>query len=164
MASYIKKINIILENTEFFTVPAKKILMFEISGVKEEYARIALNTICKTKTADKIAILIDESADYIGSLCRGSMIKRIENYKDITAIELVYEDDTAETIYTDWDMKSDYTNSYQETIIDKALFITVGKNIHIKDYFKEFFEDETALKFYQEMISEDISDEDEEEN
>ena len=150
----VKKVDIILENTDYFSVPADKLLEFSIEDIKEKITRIGCNMIGKIRSSEKIIMLIDRTANYVSEISKEKYFERIKEYNDITSIEVFYSDGTSEVIFATWSDEDEYKNSFQETYIDKDLYITIGENVKLNEVFKEYFKDETLIDFSREMTLE----------
>ena len=142
----IKNIDIILENFECFPVASKDIVLLDIGEIKTNKLDI--------KTTDSLKLILSERANRLGSIGKTKFFERMVKWQDITAIELFFEDGTSELIYADWDDDDDYENRYQETLVDENLYITIGKNLHIKEAFKEYLtgKNTNILKIHRSAI------------
>lgn len=150
----IEKIRLVFENLETCYIDAEEIGFICVDDIQENIHRIACNSIANLKTAKNIFIelLIDrpinlEGDDNDNSYQNTSLFKRIENYNDITSIEVYYKDGTTDEIYPTYKETASFSNEYQHSIIEKnnQLYIVISKQFQsFRDKFGEDFNEHIA--------------------
>lgn len=122
----IRNIQLQYENCEVLTIPAEYFLVFSCGEIKSSIDRIATNVISKVNFVDKLVFIVDNK--FIGnkttkdesftfeSLSGTKAYDYLKNRKDITHINVVYEDNTEDYIEIPWLGYSDYYNEAQENL------------------------------------------------
>ena len=159
----IKSIELILENCEVIEIESKYIGMFRMDDIRTSIYRIACNAISKSQTAHSVAIEIFSEANVkyspFGNCEEQLKFYRLAEWKDITSIELHYEDGSTETYYVDYDDGENDAlgaeNLNQKNYISTLgnLYIVIEKDKTVFDYFdKEEVEDVESINFSKTMI------------
>lgn len=159
----IKSVELILENCETIEIEAKYFGMFKMDDIRTGIYRIACNAISKSQTAHSIAFEIFSEANVkyapFGSCEEQLKFHRLTQWKDITGIELKYEDGSVETYYVDYDDGEDNAlgaeNLNEKVHISRLgnLYIVIEKDKTIFDYFdKDEIEDVESVNFSKTMI------------
>ncbi|MDR6779455.1 hypothetical protein J2W98_003735 [Paenibacillus peoriae] len=141
----LKEIVFGFENCESLSVDAKYIGNFSVTNVRKSiirhYGDIRFMDIC-----DTFSIVVNKNAntDYKVSVVEGNSYKqntfdRLTN-GDIVVIDIVYDDDSKDEIYVQWEGKSDYLNEAQKTYISKLgdLFIVISKEETVESFFEDW--------------------------
>lgn len=160
----IKKIVFGLENLEVIEFDKRHIGNFLMEGISNSISRIACNFIAKMNTVSEVAIEIFSEANgqYQSFVEDENNFKRLTTVRDITSITVVYEDDSEETFYVDYDEGEDdgklgAENRNQTSKITELgnLYIVISKEKKgIYDYFdKEIINDEDQMRYIKEMMS-----------
>lgn len=163
----IKSIEFVFENTESIIIDSNNIGLFEISGIKENIGRSAMNYISSDKSFNHLAIQILEDAPYISCFEEyESMFERFK-FNDITAVEVYYDNIEA----TESNKKSDtyYVENYKEDdcnsigasnlnqkflIKNGAMYIVISEDKVIYDIFeKEEIDNIENVEFARKMYS-----------
>lgn len=149
----VKSIELVLENCEMIEIKREHIGSFNLSNIRRSISRIAANSICDSLSAEDAFIQISSKANTINSYSftwddnKILPFDRLTQHKDITAIEIHYEDGSNEYIYVNWGGKSDYTNLYQTSKINQHtgdLYIAISEKYKVDDYFAEEIEKENS--------------------
>lgn len=142
----IKELGIGLENCEYITIPRNVIGRIIIDGIREKIQRVACNSIASQKIADTVVIEIyKEGNTTYESFPQDDeplIFDRINQYDDITMIEVVYEDDTVDEFYVKYDVEEDYLgapNTRQKSKISELgnLYLVIDD-----EHFEKWFVDE----------------------
>jgi len=138
----VKTIRFIFENTDSVEFPTNVLGDVYIRKLETGIARVAMNAIDKGTIAREIAIEIFSKGNhdyhpFKTDDCTSKVFDRILTCGDITSLEIVYKDDSEETIYTDFDGEEE--NKYQTSILSSLgnLYITIGKGDLMEEYFPE---------------------------
>lgn len=108
-------IDLVLENCDVIRLESKDIDFFYIEGITETYTsqRDSEGNLYtdKTEHCSHLGLLINNPKELTFDSLDGeiTVYERVENYHDITAIDIIYEDKTHEYIYVDW---NDYNYNY----------------------------------------------------
>ena len=156
-----KSITLVFENCETFKLPINAIGYFHIGAIRQEIDRIACNAIAKSEYADEVAIeLYPECEKLCLSRFLGedkTIFGRIIEYKDITHIEIEYEDGE-QYIAVDYDDGgNDYLgaeNVNQKVYLSSCgvLYIVIAADKNIADYFsEEYINNEDEINFSKKM-------------
>lgn len=153
----IKSIEFVFENCECFSIDAKYLGEFELSDIHQCIHRIASNCIAKMDCANTVAIEIfsEGNKEYspFGVRDRDETLFDRFMYHDITSIEIVYDDETSETYYVDYE--GDEINEYQKNYMNNFgdMYIVISKDKGIFDFFDEDeINDEEIISFAKDMI------------
>lgn len=141
----VKYIELLLENCENIVLPRNVLGNVYIGKIYDEVARIACNSIRRVICADEVALEIFPEANTLGSRApdfdnETTIFDRLTKYRDITHINVVYEDGTEQYICVDYNSENDdlgADNEYQKNYLSplNVLYIVISKNKDIKDYF-----------------------------
>lgn len=130
-----KYVDLVLENCDVIRLEPKDIGLFYIGGITEAY--VSQRTlkedfhINKTKHCSHLALLINNPKDLIFDSLDGetTAYERLESCHDIAAIDIIYEDETHECIYVDWnDYNDNYNLNQKNSYYDNKLKVTVNKD------------------------------------
>lgn len=155
----IKSIRFVFENCECFSIDAKYLGEFELSDIHKCIHRIAANCIAKMDCANTVAIEIFSEGNKEYSpfdVIRDedeTLFDRLNMYHDITSIDIIYDDDTSEMYYVDYE--GDETNEYQKNYMNNFgdMYIVISKDKGIFDFFDEDeINDEEIISFAKDMI------------
>lgn len=160
----VKEVVLVLENCEYIKIPTKHLANIIIEGIDISVTRNAINNVAKLQTANSIYfdIINPETIKTLGLFNEGdeeilSCSKRLIQYADITSVEVVYNDNSKDEYFVDWDWDNEYLNSYQDTQIAK------NGNLHVlinrKKRLKEFLDSENFEVSYDYIIKEKESNE-----
>ena len=155
----VKEIVLVLENCEYINIPTKHLGNIIIEDIDISVRRNAINSIDKLQTASSIYldIIKPEIIKTLGLFDEDdeeslSCSQRLIQHEDITSVEVVYEDDSKEGYFVDWNWDNEYINSYQDTQLSK------NGNLHVlidrKKKLKEFLDDENFEVSYDYIINE----------
>jgi len=162
----VKYLELVLENCEVIKFNAKHIKTLEIKNIKKEIQRIAFNSILEYIFCEDFIIQISSKANTLdayettwGILDNRLPFERINDFKDIAAIDVCYDDDTTEYIYVNWSKDSGTcVNSYQSSHINKKtgdLFVVVSKDKNVQSVFgDELDKEDYVWKRNIELINE----------
>ena len=163
----IKEIELVFENCESMTVPRNVIGQFDVEDVCTHIHRVAANAISKYQVANKIAIEIfsEFDSEYFpfdvhDEDWKDSRFHRIVTCNDITSIEVVYQDDTRDIFYADFD--GEYDNANQKSMISSLgnLYIVIGKDMSMSNIFSdEYVEDKEAVQLRKNLFDIGIEEE-----
>ena len=113
MNKRLKVIKIIFENLDTIDIPAVYFKRFCISGIHTTVERLAPNAIFQRTKADQIELellaqvdtaMLDMSRDlFFRPEENWSLLKRIENRRDLAILDLHYDDGSPERIYLPWE-------------------------------------------------------------
>ena len=103
----VKYIELVFENCEEVRIDEKYIGYMAITDFGEEIVRVAINSICKIRAADEVALEIFSEANgpfiSYGKDQGITIFDRITEWNDITHINVVYEDGEEEYIAINYD-------------------------------------------------------------
>lgn len=140
----VKYIELLLENCENIVLPRNVLGNVYIGKIYNEVARIACNSIRRVTCADEVALEIFPEANTLGvrvpNFNDNTILDRLCKYRDVTHINVVYEDDTKQYICVDYHSESDMLgadNEYQKNYLSDlgALYIVISKDKGIADFF-----------------------------
>lgn len=147
----VKEIVLALENCEYIKIPTKHLSNIIIEDIDISVRRNAINSIDKLQTANSIylEIIKPETIKTLGLFDEDneeslSCSKRLIQHEDITSVEVIYNDDSKEIYYVDWDWDNEYTNSYQDTQLAKngTLYVLINQKKNLKEYLDGAFSSE----------------------
>lgn len=148
MSNKVKEIHLVLENCEYVVVSTKYLPQIVLSEITHEITREAMNSVSKSLKVKSAYIEIikpdtikvndlfgDEEEDYV---CK----RRIVDGGDITAIQVIYKDNSSEYYWVEWNEEDEYYNSYQKVEISKEgnLHLLIQKDKTLKQYLNEIQE------------------------
>ena len=129
-------IEITFENTDFIKIPAHYFRDFVLEDVRTVVRRAAANAILRYFEANSVLIELEPEANRDGKTFEGdvhivhygnnSLFERLQQ-NDITAIKLIYADDTEESFYVVWEDEdeSGFRNLFQSSTVDEDGIICV---------------------------------------
>lgn len=155
----VKEIVLVLENCEYINIPTKHLANIIIEDIDISVRRTAINSIDKQMSAKSIYLEIIKpeiikTLGLFGEYDEESLScsKRLIQHEDITSVEVVYDDDSKEEYFVDWDWDNEYINSYQDTQLAK------NRNLHVlinrKKKLKEFLDNGFDEVSYDYVIKE----------
>lgn len=156
----VKTVEIVLENCEEIRLPIYVFGEFSFESFKESISRIANNAICKTVTANEIAIEIFSEANNFKEASilwdKCNIIERLYKYNDITQFNFIYEDGTEECILVDYYSSTDALgapNINQTSFLSDLgnLYIVISKNKTVHEVFGKEINDSDLLNFKKRM-------------
>ena len=126
MSKKVKSVEITFENLDYVDIPAEYFGEFRISGIRTTIERLALNAILQRTKADYIEFeLLAQVDDVLPELTQDlsfvpdeqlSLLRRIANRRDITSLELHYNDGSSNQFYIPWeDAESETRNKLLQT-------------------------------------------------
>ncbi len=138
MSKKVKSVEITFENLDYVDIPAEYFGEFRISGIRTSVERLAFNAILQHTKADCIEFELLPQIDTVLPDLRqelsfvpdeqSSLLKRIANRRDITSLELHYDDGTADQFYVLWEnAESESRNNLLQTQMnnDGSVFLTI---------------------------------------
>ena len=116
----VKSISLILENCESVTFKyPSEVYMLKTSDIKEKVVSYC-NTITKQKYVDGFSIVFGGHCGNLGTFSPDESklpIERLNQYKDVTAINIEYEDGKEDYIGVSWDgVENETTHSGQDLV------------------------------------------------
>lgn len=104
------RIDVVLENCEFFSFDAKSVAIWLNGLNKHIFGTTTYNNVSHT------ALVIEDTVKVLenGTCDKEDWQKRI--HRDITQIEVYYDNGEMDRYFVDWCMESDYENAYQKDI------------------------------------------------
>ena len=123
----IKSIDIILENCESFTIPAKYIHRLRVSGFKKNILIQSNDGRCfDYSSSDYLYLQIEDSPKIkLDENFNTPFKERIFQYNDITQITLTYMNNEEFNFYVPWGGDDEYTNDAQTVKILKNGYIEI---------------------------------------
>lgn len=129
MSKMVKTVEITFENLDYVDIPAEYFGDFSISGIRTSVERLAGNAILQQVKAERIEFELLRSVDVAlpelnQDICYDpmvdfSLLDRIRERRDITSLELHYDDGTTEQFYVPWeDAEDEYHNKLQQAQIN----------------------------------------------
>ena len=136
MSKMVKSVEITFENLDYVEIPAEYFGKFQISGICTTAERLACNAILKQSKAEQVAFELLRSVDialpglmrdlFYDPMVEFSLLERIKDRRDITHLELHYDDCTAERFCVPWeDAEDEYHNKLQQANINNNGNLTV---------------------------------------
>ncbi len=138
MRKKVKSVEITFENLDYVDIPAEYFGEFRISGIRTTIERLALNAILQRTKADCVEFeLLAQVDDVLPELKQDlsfvpeeqlSLLRRIANRRDITSLELHYNDGSSDQFYIPWeDAESETRNKLLRAQFrnDGSLFATI---------------------------------------
>ena len=126
----VKYIKLVFENCEEVRIDERYIGYMAITDFREEIARVAMNAICKFRTADEVAIEIFSEANKpfvsFGHDTGKTIFERIMAWNDITHINIVYEDGDEEYIGVNYDEGLDEGKLGAQNILQTSELSSLG--------------------------------------
>lgn len=156
----VKFIEFTFENCEHFSIDAKYFGALELTDFNTHIQRVASNAITKMSCVGTVAMEIFSEGDGKYS-CFGdddlTKFERLKNWNDIAALTVVYEDDSEETYYVNYEDEDlpGSPNALQRSKTNKFgdLYIIISES----KCFTDFFDDEEInnkehMEFAKDMI------------
>ena len=147
----VKFLDIVFENCGFARISIKNIYNWGMGEITKTYYACNEDE-CDTIYKSKWAFIIFEDLEnlYYESHFKDKkkLIDRIKNFKDITHIDVVYEDDTNEYVAIPWGSNNQFYNAFQ--ILNKIKFKNWVKRKNF--YSLEFYDEWNIKKFLNYLI------------
>ena len=119
----LKSLNIIFENCDTCEVKVRDIAFMSIRKINKEVLLSGVNNnICEYITAEKVKLIIKNTEEYDTGY-HGSLKDRLFKFRDITGVELNYENCESNFYYVKW---KDADNSCDENKLQKVKIIDDG--------------------------------------
>lgn len=150
----IKEISLNLENVETIIIPAKYILNFYASDNKKVISGHKRN-FRNNEIYNQISLIISneikEFEDHESWMTEHEykeLNEYIFNREDVVSISIIYEDETIETLYTNWTGPNEYENENQYNYINEAgdVLITIGLNGNERNSKKDLLNDSEYIR------------------
>lgn len=160
----VKTIEFCFENLEHFAIDAKYFGQLELSNINTCIKRIACNSISKFECVDDVAMMIFSEGDGKYMLFKDddsdmTKFKRLNEWRDIASITVIYNDDSKEEYYVNWEDENaediGSNNILQRNYVNKFgdLYIIISKKKSFSDFFDdEEMENEDFIEFAKDMI------------
>ena len=113
MSKRLESVEITFENLDYILVPVEYFEDFYISGVRTTVERLALNVVLHRTMPDRVEIELSARIDVALSDLSSdlsftpeenlSLLKRIENRRDIAYLDLYYDDGSSDQFYLSWE-------------------------------------------------------------
>ena len=128
MSKRAESIELTFENLDYIHIPVEYFGEFRITGIRTTVERLAANAILQRTQVEQVefellaqvdAALSDMSRD-LSFLPeeRLSLLKRIENRKDIACLDIYYDDGSSDQIYLPWeDTQDDRHNRHLRSLL-----------------------------------------------
>ena len=144
--SFIKHIDLILENCDSIRIDGKHIGFFVIDNIRKRTGVLGCNSFGTQEIADEIYLEIspDANKEYhpLGIPSEKEIpFERLSKYHDITSIDIITDDQTLR-YYTNWTGDSDYENAAQTSTIGKngCFYLAIAKRKTAQEYFADDLE------------------------
>lgn len=99
----IKRIELVLENCEIIDITGA-IGVFYMDGLSTKIKRMFINSVSKYNCVETVGIQLYRNGAFDGLLFDEiDPIERLKNFKDITSIDITYDDDSQESYFVDYD-------------------------------------------------------------
>lgn len=129
MSKRAESIEITFENLDYINIPVEYFGEFYITGMRTTVERLALNAILQRTKADQVEFELLARVDVaLSGMSRDlsfqpeeklSLLKRIENRRDIAYLDIYYDDGSSDQFYVPWeDAESETRNKLQQAKID----------------------------------------------
>ena len=132
MSKRAESIEITFENLDYINIPVEYFGEFYITGIRTTVERLALNAILQRTKADQIEfellarvdVALSDMSHDLSFLPEEklSLLKRIENRRDIAYLDIYYDDGSSDQFYLPWeDAESETQNKLlQAKIVDNG--------------------------------------------
>lgn len=132
MSKRAASIEMTFENLDYINIPAEYFGEFYITGIRTTVERLTLNAILQRTKADQIEfellarvdVALSDMSHDLSFLPEEklSLLKRIENRKDIAYLDIYYDDGSSDQFYLPWeDAESETQNKLlQAKIVDNG--------------------------------------------
>lgn len=118
----VKYIELCFENCEEVRIERQDIGLFWCDEITSSVARVAGNSISKHLFCKELYVEInpraDKHYDCFGAESEYTVFKRIMNWRDITHVNICYEDGTEDYVAVMWNEENECTNAYQSEAVD----------------------------------------------
>lgn len=131
------KINLIFNNNEIATIPINCVSHFSLGTIERWFSNVG-NEFSIARCI-KLSLLPEVNELAITPF-NVKLADRLSEASDIASLELIYNDDSYETIFVDWSDRanSDESNILQQVVVvkdDNAIYITIGRGATIANTF-----------------------------
>lgn len=130
----LKTIEIGFENCESITISKNMIGEFNLDDTRPIIRRIACNSISKYWAAGEIQMELfrckNQTYKPFGQLEEQDMLERVSQYRDITSIDIIYEDGTTEFYLVDYD-EGENEGCLGAENINEDLYVSELGNVYI---------------------------------
>ena len=117
MSKHVESIEITFENLDYINIPVEYFGEFYITGMQTTVERLGLNAIVQRTRADRIEFELLARVDVaLSDMSRDlsflpeenlSLLKRIENRRDISYLDIYYDDGSSDQFYLPWEAVED---------------------------------------------------------
>lgn len=122
----LRHIEIVLENFEVIKVFPQNIAFLRLDGLRKSIS-YRCESLFENIKADEVVIMLRKEVNTLSSYFDGHVLNtnrmlpfdRLKKCSDITAIEVVYNDDNKEYIYVNFKDDKNENNLYQKTIVNE---------------------------------------------
>ncbi len=134
----IKYIDLVLENCDVVRLEPKDVKRFHVDGITEGIDYYGTSHISRTRRCTYFGILIDNPKEIpqVGFSYpdNTNAYEMIIAYSDITAIDIIYDDDTNEYTYVDFNEHNDFYNINQKNeYYNNMLEVTITESNSIEE-------------------------------
>lgn len=134
----IKYIDLVLENCDVVRLEPKDVKRFHVDGITEGIDYYGTSHISRTRRCTYFGILIDNPKEIpqVGFTYPDNTdaYEMITAYSDITAIDIIYDDDTNEYTYVDFNEYNDFYNINQKNAYyNNMLEVTITESNSIEE-------------------------------
>lgn len=134
----IKYIDLVLENCDVVRLEPKDVKRFHVEGITEGIDYYGTSHISRTRRCTYFGILIDNPKEIpqVGFSYpdNTNAYEMIIAYSDITAIDIIYDDDTNEYTYVDFNEHNDFYNINQKNeYYNNMLEVTITESNSIEE-------------------------------
>lgn len=134
----IKYIDLVLENCDVVRLEPKDVKRFHVDGITEGIDYYGTSHISRTRRCTYFGILIDNPKEIpqVGFTYPDNTdaYEMITAYSDITAIDIIYDDDTNEYTYVDFNEHNDFYNINQKNeYYNNMLEVTITESNSIEE-------------------------------
>jgi len=139
----VKSVIFEFENFDSVTIESKNIGGFELNDITTIIRRMAGNAIIKYQSPKTFFVEIKSDANILENTENYGtryVFDRLTQYKDITGIELIYEDGQTERYLLPFDSNKYYDDNKLESFKQNKfgdLYIAIGENFNVNDIITE---------------------------
>lgn len=139
---WVKSIELVLENCECIRFLPEQIGRFRCSNITVDVARAAVNCIEKQKTCEWMCIELladaDQKYNSLGAESEFTAFARLEKFKDIAVVNIIYEDESIDSVFVPWNDDSEEINVYQTSFVDSRhnLCILISRTDNAENFFR----------------------------
>ena len=168
MGKQLKSIEFVFENCDALSIPKNCLGYVYIDGIKSQIKRIAANSISKVQIASEIVLeIFNEGNIPYSEFDQNNLeilkFQRLQDYKDITPLNITFSDGTTEQYLVDYDEKDPSMENKNESVYLSELgnlYIIIKENGKLEDYFETtMLNDEKTINFRKKMFSIGIEEE-----